>query len=779
MDKVRANIRVNGIVQGVGFRPFIHKQISDHSLLGWIRNTSSGAEIEIEGTPERVQLFLDELWTKAPKLALIETVDFDMLPELKHYTEFHIIQSKAEAERNTLISPDVCICDDCLAELRDPGNRRYRYPFINCTNCGPRFTIIKDVPYDRPKTTMGVFPMCPPCDGEYHEITDRRYHAQPTCCPDCGPQLQYYDATGVLLADGRDLDWKNRAEAYKDPQEKDPVKLAAAELAAGKIIAVKGLGGIHLACRFDDPAIPAELRKRKHRDEKPFAIMCRDARTAQRICAVSPAEAALLEGFRRPIVLLRKHDRASLTQISENNCVGVMLPYTPVHYLLFDELEKYGIDSVIMTSANLSDLPIIYKNDEAFEKLAGIADGFLLNDRDIHVRCDDSLMYCVDGREYPLRRSRGYVPFPVTSFKDLPQILACGAEQKATFCLSKGRYVFPSQHIGDLKNIESYENYAQQIGHFENLYDIRPELAVCDLHPDYLSTQYAEETGLPVLKVQHHFAHMASCMADNNLDEPVIGIVWDGTGLGDDGTIWGAEFFTGDYDGYQRRGSIRPIRLPGGDRVTHEIWRTGLSLLLDADEDPSDLLSAMSDGSALFSRAQIERIRTQLQLGLNCPSASSMGRLFDGVAAILGIKTEASYEGQGAILLEAAASESCEKVYNHELTEENGLLVFDWRPLIRQICADLRGGTDRGDIAAAFMNTLVAMAADMAERIAEGSGLHKAVLSGGSFQNMYMLARLPRELERRGIQTYIHSRVSPNDEGISLGQLMIAERTLR
>ncbi len=779
MEKVRANIRVNGIVQGVGFRPFIHKQISDHSLLGWIRNTSSGAEIEIEGTPERVQLFLEELWTKAPKLALIETVDYDMLPDLKHYTEFEIIQSKTEAERNTLISPDVCICDDCLAELRDPKNRRYRYPFINCTNCGPRFTIIKDVPYDRPKTTMGSFPMCVPCDREYHEITDRRYHAQPTCCPDCGPQLQYYGADGTLLADGRDLDWKNRAAAYSDPAEPDPVKLAAADLAAGKIVAVKGLGGIHLACRFDDPKIPAELRKRKHRDEKPFAVMCADARAARRRCAVSPAEARILESFRRPIVLLRKHDRASLPQISENAYVGVMLPYTPVHYLLFDELERYGVDSLVMTSANLSDLPILYRNSEAFEKLRGIADAFLLNDRDIHVRCDDSLMYVVNGSEYPLRRSRGYVPFPVTSFKPLPPILACGAEQKASFCLSKGRYVFPSQHIGDLKNIETYENYIQQIDHFERLYDIRPELAVCDLHPDYLSTQYAEESGLPVLKVQHHFAHMASCMADNRLDEAVIGIVWDGTGLGTDGTIWGAEFFTGDYGGFVRRGSIWPISLPGGDRVTHEIWRTGLSLLLDAGEDPEYAARSGGSSAEAFSRTHAAQVKTQLSLGLNCPRASSMGRLFDGVSAILGIRTEASYEGQGAILLEAAAADSCERVYNYILEERGGMLVFDWRPVIRQICTDLKDAAPQEVIAASFMNTLVAMAAETAERIAEDTGLHKAVLSGGSFQNMYMLARLPGELEKRGIMPYIHNRVAANDEGLSLGQLMIAERKMR
>ncbi len=743
--KIRANVKVNGIVQGVGFRPFIHKQISDHSLLGWIRNTSEGAEIDIEGEESRVLLFEEELWSKAPALAVIESVKVEKPLPLKNYTEFEIIKSKALDERNTLISPDVCICKDCLDELFDPSNRRYRYPFINCTNCGPRFTIIKDVPYDRPKTTMADFPMCPPCDAEYHEITDRRYHAQPTCCPDCGPRLLYYGADGSAVPG-------------------DPVFNAQETLKNGGIVAIKGLGGMHLACLADDPEIALRLRRRKQRDEKPFAVMCRDIDAARKYCNVSAEEEKILCGIRRPIVLLRKKERDGLLHLSENQYLGVMLPYTPVHYLLMDDV----FDALIMTSANLSDLPIMYRNDEALRELSGIADGFLLNNRDIHVRCDDSLCSVLDGHEYFMRRSRGYAPFPVGLQEDCSGILACGAEQKASFALSKGNHIFPSQHIGDLKNIETYDNYAYQIEHFKRLFDIKPQTVACDLHPDYMSTAYAEELAekehLPLVRIQHHFAHMASCMADNSLDGKCLGVIWDGTGLGTDGTVWGGEFLAGDYSGFERLGRLRPIVLPGGDRVTHELWRTGISMLKDAGEDPSEF----------FGESESLRVLRQLETGINCPKASSMGRLFDGVAAILDIKRQASYEGQGAVLLEAAAREDCADIYPYEILRGE-LTEFDWRPMVSAICADLRAGKDKGSIAAAFMNTCMAAAADIASLMKEATGLDRVVLSGGTFQNLYMMKRLPKILENNGFKVYHHNRVSTNDEGISLGQTLIAK----
>ena len=750
---IRANVRVNGIVQGVGFRPFIHKQITEYELLGWIRNTSEGAEIELEGTEEHIDCFLADLWTRAPKLAVIESVDYDKFDELKGYTEFRIMESKSLDHRNTLISPDVCICDDCLAELRDPKNKRFRYPFINCTNCGPRFTIIKDVPYDRPKTTMGRFPMCPECEGEYRDIVDRRYHAQPTCCSDCGPHLI----------------WKSAGEEEfhaKDSAEDTVLVRKAQEcLKTGKIVAIKGLGGIHLACTFEDPDVPLRLRRRKHRDEKPFAIMCRDMDVVRRYCLVTAEEEKMLTSFRRPIVLLKKKEKGSLLQISENGYVGIMLPYTPLHYLIFDE--EGGIDSLVMTSANLSDKPIMYRNDEAYEELTDIADAFLLNDRDIHVRCDDSLMWVFKGAEYPARRSRGYVPFPVMMKEELSPILACGAEQKASFCLSKGNYVFPSQHIGDLKNLETFDNYEDQISHFENLFDMKPQALVCDMHPDYMSTEYAqnraEDEDLPLLQVQHHYAHMAACMADNDLNEPVIGVIWDGTGYGTDGTIWGGEFLTGDYSGFERMGHIDTIRLPGGDRAAKELDRIAVSLLKDNGIDPAGRFD---------NAAQTEQV---LDMDINCPRASSMGRLFDGVCAILDIKHKASYEGQGAVLLEAAAEEGVTRTYPCEIVDG----VFRYKAMLGAMLGDIDRGISAGNCAAAFMNTMVKMALEMCLDISRKTGIRKVVLSGGTFQNQYMLSRLTDALETNGLEAYTHRRVSCNDEGLSLGQLMIANTQIK
>ncbi len=739
----RVHLRIHGIVQGVGFRPFIHKLVGSYGLTGYIKNTSSGVELELEGSRPALERFVRDVPERAPKLAVIESVEAEYSDELRGFTGFEIRKSLQEAVRNTLISPDICICDDCLRELFDKNDRRYRYPFINCTNCGPRFTIIKDVPYDRAKTSMSDFPMCPDCDREYRDIEDRRYHAQPDCCPECGPRVFFLGADGTELPG-------------------NAIETAREYIKAGRIVAVKGLGGMHLACRCDDPAAATELRRRKQRDEKPFAIMCRDAETAKRLCRVSAAEESILTGFRRPIVLLEKRERGALSHISENGYVGVMLPYTPLHYLLFGD----DIDMLIMTSANLSDTPIMYKNGEALEKLSGIADGFLLHDRDIQTRCDDSLCWVLDGREYPARRSRGYVPFPVKVPDSRMRILACGAEQKASFCISKEDYVFPCQHIGDLKNLETLENYEQQILHFQRLFDIVPQAVACDMHPDYMSTEYAQRRaardGIPIVYVQHHHAHMAACMADNSLPGPVIGLVWDGTGLGTDGTIWGAECLAGGYGGFERLGSIRPIPLIGGDRAVKESFRVAYALLREAGCDVSGVENAGALGRVYDAR-------------LNCPLSSGMGRLFDGVAAILGIKTHCSYEGQGAVLLEAAAADDG-GVYDRPL--EGAPLRFDWRPMIRAVTAGMAQGVDTGVIAARFMNTLVEMATAQCIAARRETGISTVVLSGGSFQNMYIMRRLPPRLEREGFAVYHHSRVSANDEGLSLGQLMIAQAAL-
>lgn len=736
-------IIIRGIVQGVGFRPFIHRLVREHALNGSIRNTSSGVTLTLEGDEDRLRSFLRELPEKAPPLAVIEEIRTHEIP-FQGFSDFRIIASERQAERNTLISPDIGICPDCLREMRDPADRRYRFPFINCTNCGPRFTIIEDVPYDRAKTSMKAFPMCPDCEGEYHDIENRRYHAQPDCCPVCGPSLQFADAAGR-------------------PVSGDAVKLALDALKEGNIVAVKGLGGFHLACRCDDPETAKRLRRRKQRDERPFAVMCRDLSAVKRICELSAAEEKILSSARKPIVLLKKR-QPGLEHLSENGWIGVMLPYTPLHCLLFED----GPDMLIMTSANLSDTPIIRDNGEALEALRGIADGFLMHNRRIQTRCDDSLCWVLDGHEYFARRSRGYVPQPVTVPELKTQILACGAEQKASFCLGKGGHAFLSQHIGDLKNLETLEHYKQQIRHFERLFDIRPRALVCDLHPDYLSTRYAqaraEDEDIPLLQVQHHHAHMAACMADNGLEGPCLGLVWDGTGLGTDGTAWGGELLAGNDRDFRRLGSLRPIPLPGGDRAVKEPYRVAFSLLREAGCPTGGIRDA-------------EQLTRLMKAGLNCPLSTGMGRLFDGVAAILGIKEFCSYEGQAAILLEAAAGEDaacCPAV----IEEENGLLRFDWRWAVCELVKEKKAGTDPAVLAARFMNTLIEMAARMTAMAAEASGIHRVVLSGGSFQNQYLMHRLPARLRGQGLEVYHHRRVSCNDEGLALGQLCIASARL-
>jgi len=731
-----ADIKVHGIVQGVGFRPFIHKQVRFLKLRGFIKNTSSGVELELEGEKEDLQEFIDTLPERAPKLAVIEKIEFDFSGELKHFEGFEIKQSKTEAFRNTLISPDICICDDCLRELKDPRDRRYRYPFINCTNCGPRFTIIKDVPYDRIKTSMSAFPMCGPCDREYHDIENRRYHAQPDCCPDCGPHVFFKNA------DGEDVPG-------------DAIDIARKLIKKGGIVAVKGLGGIHLACRADMPETALELRRRKQRDEKPFALMCRDAESAEKFCVISDDERKILESPQRPIVLLRKKEKG-LRHISENNSVGVMLPYTPLHYLLFGE----DFEALIMTSANISDTPIVCDNLQALEDLRGIADGFLLHNRDIQTRCDDSLCRAYEGREYFIRRSRGYVPFPVKREIKMEMLLACGAEQKASFSLSKDDYVFPCQHIGDLKNLETLSLYEAQIRHFERLFDIVPKAIACDLHPDYMSSEYAEKRArhenIPLLKIQHHHAHMASCMADNSISGDVIGIIWDGTGLGTDGTSWGGEFLTGSFESFERAGHIRPVKLIGGDKATEDISRIAFYMLKDSGCDTEN-----TGNKELYSR--------MLEADINCPVSTGMGRLFDGVASIIGIKSFCSYEGQGAVLLEASAAEEIEDTYTVIIKDR----VFDWRDMVREICSDLRSSTGKEVISARFMNTVIQMAVSICRDIRDENGLNRVCLSGGTFQNMYILRRLPKALKEAGFEVYTHRRVSCNDEGLSLGQIAI------
>lgn len=828
MERKGIHITVRGIVQGVGFRPYIHKEVTGRGLYGWVRNTSEGAELELEGAPEGLAAFLRQLKEAPPPLAFIESVEAAEYVPLKDYSAFTIEASKALAERNTLISPDMGICADCLRELYDPADPRYRYPFINCTNCGPRLTIIRDVPYDRPKTTMAAFPMCPRCAREYTTITNRRYHAQPVCCPDCGPVLSYCDAAYASAKANNAFgpaDVGFAAESFSAITvlatdsgifvQGNEAALDAAKdtLRRGGIVAVKGLGGFHLACRADLPETVRRLRARKQRDGRPFALMCRSVEEARKHVEISAEEEALLSSQKRPIVLLKKRPDCCMDEVSENGFLGIMLPYTPLHYLLLED----DLQTLVMTSANLSDRPILKDNEEALRELQGIADGFLLHNRAIETRCDDSLilpfmeednaaaLHVADesattgpfsdkgqtsslpprkGHFVFLRRSRGYAPYPVVLKGCTRQLLALGAEQKASFTLSKGSYAFPSAHIGDLKNAETFMHYQGQIAHYEKLFDIRPEALVCDKHPDYLSTEFAEELsrreGLPLLKLQHHYAHLASCLADNDLTGPALGLIWDGTGLGDDGTIWGGEFIVGDFHRYERAGSLRPFHLYGGDLATKETERVAYALLQDAGIAPEGFLESSLP----------EKLRLQERLGLPIPLTSSMGRLFDGVSALLGICCEASYEGQGAVLLEAAA-EPCEAVLPYELCKMDGRWILDERPMIRALAEALQKDpvpstllqtpptiSLRSSLAATFMNTLVAASAELAERICREQGLKDVVLSGGCFQNRYLLDRLPAALRAKGLNVYTHRRVSPNDEGLSLGQLAVLSARL-
>ena len=736
-------IEVRGIVQGVGFRPFVHRLVEREGLTGWIRNTSYGTQLELCGSRRVLLRFLEELKTESPPLAMIESVTYSEV-ESDGYADFRIIPSAAGESMQTLVSPDVGICPDCRRELLTPGDRRYRYPFINCTNCGPRFTIIKSVPYDRASTSMAEFPMCPDCAVEFADIRDRRYHAQPDCCPKCGPKCFFLDGSGRAVPG-------------------DAIELARSALKAGQIICVKGLGGMHLAC-LPEPDTVSELRRRKRRDEKPFAVMCRDVSCAEKLCLVSEDEAAALDSSRKPIVLLEKRVPGSLMHLSENGSIGVMLPYTPLHVLLLGG----GIDCLVMTSANISDTPIVSGNAEALSELAGIADGFLLHDREIVTKCDDSLIRIYGGREYPLRRSRGYVPYPV-AVPVRHMLLACGAEQKASFCLSKPGYAFPSQHMGDLKNAETLDNWEAQIEHFSGLFGVTPAAVACDMHPDYLSTAYAaeraERDGVPLLRVQHHHAHMASCMADNGLDGECLGLIWDGTGYGSDGSIWGGEVLAGGYRRFERAGSVRPVALAGGDAAIDGIWRAGLAMLLDAGADTGVFSDEPGYGTVL----------KMLRTGTNSPKSSGVGRLFDGAAAILGIRRRAGYEGQGAVLLEAAADPGERGEYPYSFYGSGGVMTLDWRALVRAMTDELLAGERAGKLAAKFMNTLVSAASEQLAALSEKTGLRRVVLSGGVFQNMYLMERLPARLRALGLDVYTHSRVSTNDEGISLGQLMILE----
>lgn len=755
-------LTVTGIVQGVGFRPFLHRLAMRHGICGWVRNTSSGLAGLLSGPPTALWCFLDALSSSPPPMAAVQSVEVQTCtppPEgLPH--GFTILESSLDAG-STLVSPDIAMCADCEAELYTPSDRRYRYPFINCTNCGPRYTIIRALPYDRHRTTMQSFSMCPDCAQEYRDINDRRYHAQPNCCPACGPQVSFVGRDGsAVRGDGA-------------------FRLAQSLLACGGILAVKGVGGIHLACDAKNVQAVQRLRRKKRRADKPLAVMCRSLNAVRAICRPDPDEVRLLQSAARPIVLLQKRDRTAFGALSFSARLGVMLPYSPLHTLLIDGAYG-GPDTLVMTSGNVSGCPVLTENHAALAALATVADGFLLHDRPIQNRCDDSLITVWHGAPYFLRRSRGYVPRPIALEADADGIFAMGAEQKASFALGKGTQAFVSPYIGDLKNAETFAHYTQTLDTYAELFRIQPTLYVCDLHPDYLSSQEAGRRGqaqnVPLLQVQHHWAHMAACMADNRLDTPCFGIIWDGTGLGLDQTIWGGECLRGDLTHFARVGSIRPIRLPGGDRAIREIGRIAWALVQDAAPQRMDMVPLSTSARQMFSRL----LHTAPQL---CPAASSIGRLFDGVCALLTGRTVTDYEGEGAALLEAlspvetpeALDISCHaRTYPLAFYQQEDVRVFDTRTLIAAIVNDLSGGQDRGQIALRFLATLCHLALDQCQVL--NPERLPVVLSGGVFQNRFLLCGITALLEQNGFSVYTHHRVSTNDEGLCLGQLAIARK---
>lgn len=761
IESARARIIVRGIVQGVGFRPFIYRLASEHELKGWVLNSTEGVVIEVEGAWPNLQEFVANITLKAPPLAVIEKVESSFLPPIGY--ESFIIQASQEQEgKFVLISPDICVCPDCLRELFDPNDRRYRYPFINCTNCGPRFTITKDIPYDRPKTTMTAFQMCPSCEEEYHNPSDRRFHAQPNACPGCGPRVWLADATGSSLAEGEEA-----------------IVMARRLLSKGSIVAVKGLGGFHLACDATNDASVALLRERKRRVEKPFAIMSLDLQAVESYCYASQGERELLESPQRPIVLLRRKPYSTISdKVAPNNSyLGVMLPYTPLHYLL---LEKRGDETdtlaLVMTSGNMSEEPIAITNQEALERLRTLADAFLLHNRDIHIRCDDTVTRVFEGKEAIIRRSRGYAPFPVRLNFETKPVLACGAELKNTFCVTKENYAFLSQHIGDMENLETLNCFESGIEHFKRLFRVSPEVVAYDLHPEYLAKKYALALkhglgkGLKFIPVQHHHAHIASCLAENGLQGSVIGVAFDGTGYGQDGQIWGGEFLVCDFQHFERRAHLKYVVLPGSEAAIRKPYRMALSYLYH-------LPACLTTGLALFDRIdpmELAIVKRQIERRINSPLTSSCGRLFDAVSSLLGVCDVATYEGQAAIELEMLADESVEEGYHWPLPKGRFPLIIDEGSIFGDIICDLKAGVPTAVISARFHNALAEMVSEVCGIIRERDGLNKVALSGGVFQNLYLLKRTLSQLRKRGFEPYIHHQVPCNDGGIALGQAVIA-----
>jgi hydrogenase maturation protein HypF len=733
MTRVRA--RVEGTVQGVGFRPYVYRLAGELGVAGHVLNDSRGVVVEVEAPAETVERFLARLPVEAPPLASVERIVSERLEELGE-PGFSIRDSPSGGEPRAQVTPDSATCDDCLAELFDPADRRYRYPFVNCTNCGPRFTIVRDVPYDRPNTTMAGFEMCAACRAEYDDPADRRFHAQPNACPDCGPRAMLVGACAP-----------------------DPVAAAAQALLAGAIVAIKGIGGYHLACRADDEGAVARLRSRKHREDKPFALMAPHLRAVRDLVELGSEEEALLRSPARPIVLARRRARSRVADaVAPRSAeLGVMLPYSPLHHLLAADTAT----TLVMTSGNVSQEPIAFGDEDAAERLAGVADLLLVHDRPIETRTDDSVVRA----SQILRRSRGYVPGSLRMPIDCGlRLLACGAEQKNTFALAKGETAWVSHHVGDLHNYETLRSFEQGIEHFQRLFAVVPQAVAHDLHPDYLSTRHALGLGLETVAVQHHHAHLAACLAEHGETGTAVGAIFDGTGYGGDGTVWGGELLVGDLRGFERAGCLLPVRMPGGEAAIRQPWRMACAWLVACSLEPPG------------GWAQVAELA---RTGIASPFTTSAGRLFDAVAALCGVATEVNYEGQAAVELEALADPAERGGYRLELSDPGGAqLVIDPRPAVEAVVRDLGQGVAAATVAARFHNGFAAATAEACVAAAGRGKTETVVLSGGVFQNGWLLERTGVLLRTAGLRVLTPALLPPNDGGIAYGQLAVAAARL-
>lgn len=766
---IRKYVTVTGIVQGVGFRPFVYKIACDNNLNGWVSNSSRGVYIDVEGRERDILRFIQKLKTSPPKLSKIDEV-FIEHREVVNYKDFKICHSEREENAMTYISPDIGVCEDCLKDIRNSENKRYRYAFTNCTNCGPRFSIIKKLPYDRAVTTMNEFQMCDECYEEYVDPLNRRFHAQPNACKECGPKLGLINNKGERI--------------YCNDEIKETIKL----IKEGKIIAIKGIGGFHLACDGKNEEAIKLLRGRKNRPKKPLELMMKDVETVKKYCHLSEKEESILKDNKRPIVLLNKSNRILPANIAPNNkCLGVMLPYTPLHFILFED----DIEVLVMTSANTSGLPIVYENLQALEELRNIADYFLFHNREIYIPVDDSVVRVILDEERIIRSSRGYAPIYIKQ-KGIKNILACGSHLKNTFAISKNENIVVSPYIGDMESMETYVNFEKNVEHIRGIYNIRPKIIAYDMHPNYWCREYVEKQNAINIAVQHHHAHIVSCMVENNIKEKVIGIAYDGVGYGTDGQIWGGEFITCDYKAFERIAHLKYVSMPGGDSATKEPWKMAASYIYEAYKN-STSRALISNEDSLITKNCVEDINIiqgnipkvlkdnniksiigMIKNNVNSPKCSSMGRLFDGVSGMLGFLGKVTFEGEAAILLENMANENEKGSYDYEIKCQDEGYIINTSKIIRGIINDINSGVNHGIISKRFHNTVIDFTVKMCSILREALNINKVVLSGGVFQNEIILKGIYVELSYKGFEVYTHKSIPCNDSGICLGQIVIA-----